>query len=95
MVEAPEVLHRRMQDAFNRQSAETASTTLVFGYLYTGYPEDIALANYEKVTAAQVKAVANKYLNRDKLLTTANVAADEDAELFRAMGLPLAAPGGA
>ena len=40
-------------------------------------------------------AGANSIFFGDKLLTTANVAADEDAELFRAMGLPLAAPGDA
>jgi biotin synthase len=40
-------------------------------------------------------AGANSIFFGDKLLTTANVAADEDAELFQAMGLPLAALGDA
>jgi biotin synthase len=40
-------------------------------------------------------AGANSIFFGDKLLTTANVAADQDAELFRAMGIPLAAPGDA
>src|SRR5207245_10498651 len=34
-------------------------------------------------------AGANSIFFGDKLLTTPNVAADEDAELFQAMGLPL------
>ena len=67
----------RAADAFNRQSAETVSTTLVFSYMSTGYPEDTTLANYEKVTAEQIKAVANKYFDRGKLLTTALLPADE------------------
>ncbi|HLJ93963.1 MAG TPA: biotin synthase BioB [Gemmataceae bacterium] len=36
-------------------------------------------------------AGANSIFFGEKLLTTANVAADEDAELFRALGVPLAA----
>lgn len=40
-------------------------------------------------------AGANSIFFGDKLLTTANVAADEDAELFRAMGLAPAVPGDA
>ncbi len=67
----------RAADAFNRQSAETVSTTLVFSYMSTGYPEDTTLTNYEKVTAEQIKVVANKYFNRGKLLTTALLPADE------------------
>jgi zinc protease len=66
----------RAADAFSRQSAEAVSTTLVTSYLYTGYPEDIALANYEKVTAAQIKQVANRYFDRNKLLTTALLPAE-------------------
>jgi biotin synthase len=38
-------------------------------------------------------AGANSIFFGEKLLTTANVAAQEDAELFRALGLPLAAAG--
>ena len=71
----------RAADAFNRQSAETVSTTLVFSYMSTGYPEDTTLANYEKVTAEQIKAVANKYFDRGKLLTTALLPAIEGKEL--------------
>jgi zinc protease len=66
----------RAADAFSRQSAEAVSTTLVFSYLNTGFPEDIALSNYEKVTTEQVKAVANKYLDRGRLLTTALLPAE-------------------
>lgn len=40
-------------------------------------------------------AGANSIFFGEKLLTVANVAAHEDAELFRAMGLPLAASGDA
>src|SRR5262249_35521839 len=40
-------------------------------------------------------AWANSIFFVDKLLTTANVATDEDAELFQAMGLPLAVSGDA
>ena len=68
-------------DAFTRQSAEAVSTTLVFSYMATGYPEDITLANYEKVTAEQVKAVAKKYFDRNKLLTTALLPAESAGEL--------------
>jgi zinc protease len=66
----------RAADAFTRQSAEAVSTTLVFSYLNTGFPEDITLANYEKVTSEQVKAAANKYLDRSRLLTTALLPAE-------------------
>jgi biotin synthase len=40
-------------------------------------------------------AGANSIFFGEKLLTVANVAAHDDAELFRAMGLPLPAPGDA
>jgi biotin synthase len=40
-------------------------------------------------------AGANSIFFGEKLLTAVNVTASEDAELFRAMGLPLAAPGDA
>jgi biotin synthase len=40
-------------------------------------------------------AGANSIFFGEKLLTAANVTADEDAELFRAMGVPLAATGDA
>jgi biotin synthase len=40
-------------------------------------------------------AGANSIFFGEKLLTAANVAAQEDAELFRAMGVPIASPGDA
>ena len=80
----------RAADAFNRQSAEAVSTTLVFSFMNTGYPEDITLANYEKVTAAQIKAVANKYLDRNKLLTTALLPAEAVSGKDSLTGLPAA-----
>ena len=40
-------------------------------------------------------AGANSIFFGEKLLTAANVAADEDAELFRAMGVPMATAGDA
>ena len=42
----------------------------------TGYPEDVSIARYERVTAAQVKAAANKYLDTGKLLTSALLPAE-------------------
>lgn len=77
-------------DAFNRQSAEMVSTTLVFSYMATGYPEDITLANYDKVTTEQIKAVANKYFDRGKLLTTALLPAESVAAKDSTSGLPTA-----
>lgn len=58
-------------DAYQRQSAEALSTNLCYWYMTTGYPEDVVVAKYQKVTAAQVKAAANKFLDTGKLLTTA------------------------
>ena len=71
----------RAADAFTRQSAESVSTTLVFSYMNTGYPEDTTLAKYETVTVEQIKAVANKYFDRGKLLTTALLPADDGKEI--------------
>jgi zinc protease len=66
----------RAADAFARQSAEAVSTQLVNAYMSAGYPEDITLQNYEKVTPEQIKAVANKYFDTGKLITTALLPAE-------------------
>ncbi len=63
-------------EAYQRQSAEALSTNLCYWYMTTGYPEDVVVAKYQKVTAAQVKAAAKKYLDTGKLLTTALLPAE-------------------
>ena len=73
-------------DAFARQSAESVSTTLVMSYVGTGYPEDVVLGNYMKVTPAQIERVANKYFNTNRLLTSALL----PAESAEGKGLPSA-----
>ena len=56
-----------------------ADITLVMSYLYTGYPEDIVLGKYLKVTGEQIKDVANRYLDRGKLLTTVMLPAETES----------------
>jgi zinc protease len=74
--------------AFGQQSSEEVASTLATDYLSTGeaHFSDRYVERMQRVTAEQVKAVANKYLDRSKLLTTALL----PEEAVAGKGLPAA-----
>lgn len=76
----------RAAEAMNKQTAENVASTAAANFLHTGNPDDTYADRIGKVTADQVRAAANKYLNVSKLLTTALLPEDSAA----AAGLPKA-----
>lgn len=74
--------------AFSQQSSEDVASTLATDYLSTGDPHfsDRYVERMQQVTAEQVKAMANKYLDRSRLLTTALL----PEEAVAGKGLPAA-----
>ncbi len=75
--------------AFSLQTSEDIASSLATDYLMSNDPHfsDRYVGRMGKVTAEEIKAVANKYLNREQMMTTAMLPADAPA----AAALPKAA----
>src|SRR6185295_1976676 len=65
----------KTQRAFMTQTAEAVAASLATDFMSTGdiHFSDRYVERSAQVTAAQIKEVANKYLDRQRLLTTALV----------------------
>lgn len=82
-VDAEALKRAKTQMKVNRframQTTDDISATMAADFIATGDPHftERYVANLQKVTNGQIRAVARKYLNRDRLLTTALLSADD------------------
>jgi len=76
----------KASEAMSQQTAEAVASAMTANFLSTGAPDDTEAERVSQVTAAQLQAVAIKYLDCGKLLTTVLL----PAEAVQAGGLPAA-----
>ena len=79
----------RAQEAMGRQTAEDIASNAAMNFLHTGNPDDTYADRIDQVSDKEIQAVARKYLDGAKLLTTILLpgSADDAASLAKAQAL--------